>query len=238
MWEIIRTDTNSPDVRTIGDLTITLFPDSPGMRLSLLRNGDTSVSLVHGINTDRIQLLPVVPDRPLMIIPDVPIMLLPDAEYAGSFRMPVWIRFLTSTGRSEENTIDEYPSVLLKKTWSGSPESGEPAYRLYHVTDDTTGIDTHTCLVPFQIRNSSGTNLLVEHLLVRVVHLDMFSFGDKLQTNAVSFDFRGKDQESRISFQRSHIVEREGGVKISTARVSVSNDIIKKSFYWIRDLAV
>jgi len=225
---------------TYGDIRLDLMSDPEGFRVLITRHGEQRSLFVSNVGSGEPTVIPVVPDRPVVFVPRVPISVLPQAVFTVAPVVPVWLRILGPGRGRETHTIEEVPSVIQKKTWSGSAENGEPAYLLEYDNESEApaAYGRHEFRVPIEIRNSSGAILIVERLVVRVVHLDLFLQNERLRTNGITYDFRGKDQESRISFERSAHVERAGGVKISSARLNVSTDIIKKSFYWIRDLAV
>jgi hypothetical protein len=231
MWNIDESRSDADRRMRVGDLRIDVHTRDAGYTVAYERGDATYTSYIPSGDPTALSLVPRVPDRPVLVIPAIPVSVLPGESFRGAFVFPVWVQ-----ASIESTVLFDVPSVQLKSTWIGTSDSGEPAYHLESsCLDDTTSDESQSC-VPVLIQNSSTAILSVERLLVRVIHLDLFVHEDQLSTNEVRFDFRGRDQESRISFQRSNDVLKNGASAISSARVVETNDIIRKSFYWIRDL--
>ncbi len=235
MWELTKSETGTRS-RVLGDVEVLIESRAEGTSITLSIGEDKTSALVPSVTIDAFTLVPAVPDRPVLFKYKTPLALLPHTSVEGWFVAPTWIRVIVAEAGGSEATVIDHPSVRLTKTWVGSNEAGEPAYTYADCSNGCPEPAPHETTVPYRIVNSTGALLELQSLLVRMVHLDLFLLDDKLTTNRVLFDFKGKDQESRISFQKSADVERTGGKKVADARTVVTNDIIKKSFFWIRDL--
>ena len=238
MWKPIDRTEDGHTSGTFGELEVAIerTPDPLGFSFRITRSGETCVAVVRGNTSTQPSFVPAAPDLPILLVPASPVVVLPGIEYTASFSMPVWIQLVTVDGQNRKYRVADVPTKVLKKTWFGGNEAGEPAYRIeVDLSEERTQL-SFECRVPFRVKNSSSAILNVERLLVRVIHLALFLMGSDLITNEVRFDFRGREQESRISFQKTTSIERTGALKVTAARTVVNNDIIKKSFLWIRDL--
>jgi hypothetical protein len=200
--------------------------------------GWRDVSLPPG---DTLRFVPRTPDLPVVLRSDEPIVLGVTAAMEFEVLLPVWmeIRHAPGTARKrEESVLFDIPSRSLKRSWFGTPESGEVAYAWSFSPETKRRYQRHLLAVPVRIVNRSNSPLRFERFLLRVVHLAVYRIGDRLATNEVTVNFKGSEQLSVISFEPSESVVRRGGELLSAPRENSGTDMIRKSFGWLRELAV
>lgn len=104
-----------------------------------------------------IQLIPVMPDRPVVVRPEVPVKIPTDKEALFFVSIPIWVRV---TAGPEQAILCEQPSLILSNIWFGDLMSGELCYSLRsrarrRITDSEPLLNRATC--PVQIRNAAPT---------------------------------------------------------------------------------
>ncbi len=186
-------------------------------------------------------LEPATPDLPVVLRPLEPIALAPGAEISYRVQLPLWVRLVAvpSTYRKVSETVAlfDVPTTALKRTWFGSGESGEISYSWKFLPRSKERYQRHLFTVPLTIRNSSQSVLWFERLLLRVVHLDLYRMNRQLETNQVTVSFKGSEQLSQVSFEPPASTEQRGATLLAERREPANQDIIRRSFLWLRDLA-
>ncbi|SIQ01216.1 hypothetical protein SAMN05920897_102205 [Alkalispirochaeta americana] len=185
--------------------------------------------------------LPATHDKPVLLRPAHPIALAPGTSVHYQVFLPLWIQVVTAPlGQqilSGEAFLD-LPTSPLKRTWFGTFESGESAYQHRFTPLDVPDQPADQYMVPLTISNDSSSVLWFERFLLRVIHLDLFQAEDGIVSNHVKVAFRGADQFSQITYGDGKALRRGGARQCSSQRQPSSGDLIRKSFLWLRDLAV
>jgi len=86
------------------------------------------------------------------------------------------------------------------------------------------------------IQNNSHSLLDFSRMAVHVEHLSLFKNGTGLFTNEVSINFNGVEQISQVKYSPRGPREIEGLRKISGPRLAYSNNLLKRSFSFFRQL--
>ncbi len=185
------------------------------------------------------RLLPATPDLPVVLKPDTPVALVPGASVHYEVSLPIWVRVTVAGKRGRDlftDTLADLPSHMIKRTWFGTPETGEVAYGWRFSPENSRSPRRDEFSVPLTIRNRSESVLWFERLLLRVVHLDLYGTGSGVTSNSVTVSFKGLEQYSQITWGDGQSLIRAGYRKLAGCREPASNDIIRKSFIWLRDL--
>jgi hypothetical protein len=204
------------------------FPDLKGWR-------DISLPEKH-----EIFLVPRTPDLPVVLRSEELMELAVDSTMDMEVLLPLWLQ-VCHTGKKDRKTVEgvleDIPTISMKRSWFGTPESGEVAYSWRFYPRDRRSYQRHLLTVPVTIHNRSSSVLRFERVLLRVIHLGVFSLGERLMTNKVTIVFKGTEQLSQISFESDESVKRRGGISRSGPREQSNSAIIRKSFSWLRELA-
>ncbi|POQ98257.1 hypothetical protein AU468_14205 [Alkalispirochaeta sphaeroplastigenens] len=186
-------------------------------------------------------ILPATHDKPILLRPDQPIALSPGTSVHYQVFLPLWIQVVTAPVSQQiigGETFLDLPTAPLKQTWFGTFESGESAYQSPFLPLDIPDQSADQYMVPLTISNDSSSILWFERFLLRVVHLDLYQTDDGIVSNHVKVAFRGADQFSQISYGDGKALRRGGARQCAVQRQTSSGDLIRKSFLWLRDLAV
>lgn len=145
--------------------------------------------------------LPVLPDRPLILRPESPITIPGGREAVFFVSIPVWVR--VEAGDPPE-TLCEEPTVVLSKSWFGTPTEGELCYALR--TTARRSIEgmspaVHRALSPIAIANDAATPLHFERLCLRTEYQRIYRGTDRLWTSLGRVSYRGGEQLSHVEFE-------------------------------------
>ena len=185
---------------------------------------------IVGDETNTFQVLPIMPDRPVVVHPELPVKI-PTGHKALFFvSIPVWLRALA--GEKKPIELCEVPVLILSNTWFGDTMSGQLCYSLRsrarrQIKDSETNPSRAIC--PVKIRNNSPRQLDIERLCIHVVHLKTYSGDKNLWTNEVTITFRGDDQVAKIDYSRERPAFEPIGEILSEARAPIKETILKKS---------
>ncbi|HIJ53174.1 MAG TPA: DUF432 domain-containing protein [Planctomycetes bacterium] len=185
---------------------------------------------IVGAETNVVQVLPIMPDRPVVVHPELPVKI-PTGHKALFFvSIPIWLRVLA--GEKKPIELCEVPVLILSNTWFGDTMSGELCYSLRsrarrQITDSEPNPSRTIC--PVKIRNTSPKQLNVERLCVHVEHLKTYSGGKNLWTNGITITFRGEEQVSKIEYSSNPPAFEPVGEILSEARTPVKETILKRS---------
>lgn len=147
---------------------------------------------------DKIQILPVFPDLPLIVNSEFKLRISPDTKIQIFTRIPVWIRI--SVAKNDYQLI-ELPTIKLSRTWFGSTVEGELCY---HATTkarrDLSHVDKKPYLVscPILISNKSDDELDFENFCFRVERMSMYKDQEELWADETQIIYHGTDHNSDV----------------------------------------
>lgn len=107
--------------------------------------------------------------------------------------LPLWVR-ITKIGSGwdgRREILFDMPCRILKRTWFGAVDGGEIAYVRRFEPQSRESYQRYQYVVPVTIHNSSDAVLWFERFLLRVVHLDLYRFEDRIESNGVTVTFQG-----------------------------------------------
>lgn len=247
IWGVIYDPEDSDRVVTIGSIELRLAKAEHGWKMHL--SGPTVAASILATGWHEIHsstgmtghLLPATPDLPVVLKPTSPIAVLPGTSAHYRVVLPLWIKivFLSQSMRGTTNEpYADIPTRLVKRTWFGTGETGEIAYGWSFSPAAHYPLRRDEFCVPLTIKNGSQSTLWFERFLLRVIHLDLYETETGLQTNPVNVVFKGAEQFSQVTYGDGRIHKQRVEQRIGIRRQSSSSDIIRKSFLWLRDLAV
>ena len=192
---------------------------------------------VTGTDTP-LELLPALPDRPLVIRPEAPISVLPRRNGRFYVSIPIWLS-LRAGQPNKQMVVTEIPSVVLSNTWFGDPAAGELCYSLdaplLRAPEALVGI-ADRAICTFVVTNGSTERLDFQRICVHVENLSLFTEADILWTNELNVVFKGSDQISQISIKPQPPAQLREPQPIAKPRTRPNNNILKRSFSAIRHI--
>ena len=208
--------------------TTTVSPEELPPELDWLR--------LVGARNETLELVPVLPERPLVIRPESPISIFSGRYASFHIAVPIWFRFVAVRGKERIDVIDT-PSRQLSNTWFGDPAGGELCYSLdssMKRSRDQLAIDAATAVCSLVVRNGSEEKLDFERICVHVENLSVFQCGADLWTNEIKVLFKGSDQISQITIQKGPSELPDEPRLLTPPRVEPTRGVLKRSFSLIR----
>ncbi len=186
-----------------------------------------------------LNILPSLPDKPLVLKPDYPLRILPKNNMVNYIKVPVWVQFYAGAVKTE-NLVMECPADELSTTWFGEPDNGELAYSLSHPAENIfrkpeLGSDFVIC--PISISNESATTLDFQRFLVSVRYLSIFNDGDLLCSNETKVRYKGEQHASEVTFVQGKPNLSKDLQHLSSPRDTSTKSILRKSFSLIMNLS-
>jgi hypothetical protein len=178
-----------------------------------------------------IQIVPVMPDQPVIVRPDSPIRIPRGNEVTFFVSVPVFLQ--AHIGPERDILIYEEPTVILSKTWFGEPTAGELCYALRTgASRDLHGIKKgqHRAVCPVIIRNRSDEELAFQKLCIRTMHVNIHRGSSRLWTEEIEVSYLGKNNFSEIAFSKSPPAYESTHGILGTARETAPRGFIKRSF--------
>jgi len=187
---------------------------------------------IIGDKLDTIQLLPIMPDRPVVVKSEMPIKI-PAGHQARFFvSIPIWLRLTASCASNIE--ICELPSVILSSMWFGDPTAGELCYTLRtraRRTLENAQARPYRALCPVTVINSSGCQLDFQRICIRVEYLKIYQ-GSQLYTNSVLIKYHNQDGTTEISYGSSGPDFEQNIAMLSDSRMPFRQSLLKRSFHF------
>lgn len=247
VWRPFVVDVGQTDVRRVGGVAVWVKREPEEWRVChVYEDGTTGdepeetrwTRYVTGAG-ETLALQPALPDRPVVIRPRAPVVLLPGQSGRFFFSVPLWLRFVSSSG-TLRRTVDEVPSRSLSSTWFGDMDTGELCYavdsRLLRSTADEDDDDAFArCEV--EIRNSSREKLKFERISVHVEFMHLYAADDRFWSNAVRVVFKGAEQISQLSYRAGPPNSLPNAESICEPREAQDLSLFKRSFNLIREIA-
>jgi len=185
----------------------------------------------------KVQLLPAMPDMPLMVKPENKLHIAEDASTRIYVKVPVWVRLVLES--SQDTVLLELPSVPLSKTWFGSYVDGELCYWLSSGARREALPDPehrNSAICPILLIDKSPEDLDVEKICLRTENMTIFDDGVQLWTDETRIIFKGMTEVSQIEVTGKAPDESPKAVMISSPREVQRKSISAKTFSSLKEL--
>jgi len=188
-----------------------------------------------------VQVLPGLPDLPVLARQDPVFEVAPGAEVKVFVRIPVTVLVQVSERGGE--ILAEFPTEALPKVKFGEPEKAESCFLLGDSPSPTAIRDLSGAMVqaPILIRNESREVLSVSQICLRVGHLSIYRSGKSLWASETLVRYQGGENPSRISVKSGAPIEAAGATLIAGPREGSPATIVGRTFrsfrQWTRGAA-
>ena len=173
---------------------------------------------VSGTRQVEVDILPCLPDRPVVVEPEVPFRIAPRGRADVFVLLPVWARILSSKGR---DLIAETPLESPVETWWGDQTAGEPAYAILTRARRVAAIEpdeSQYAVCSMEFINESVETLPVTQFAVRCPQLSLFQAESGLWTNAMRATFSADSEGSQIDILKKPPSQAGGVSLVSSPR--------------------
>lgn len=147
---------------------------------------------------EKVRLTPVFQDMPLVVKSEYPLKISSGTEIRIFTRVPVWIRV---TLPNHDYLLTEIPTVILSRTWFGTPLEGELCY---HATTKArrnlsqVEVKSHVVNCPIVISNKAGDDLNFENFCYRVERLSIYQHEKELWADETRIIHNGESLNSDV----------------------------------------
>ncbi|MDR8394573.1 hypothetical protein NC796_25735 [Aliifodinibius sp. S!AR15-10] len=179
---------------------------------------------------DKVQVLPVFPDLPVVISSEFPLTISPGAKIQIVTRIPIWMR---TTFSNSSYVLREIPSVKLSKTWFGTPLEGELCYwSTTKARRSLEGVEPRPYMVncPIWISNKDSEDLHFEKFCFRVERLGIHRFNDELWAGETQIVHHGEDSNSDITMTGKLPTNLGKGEQLTKPRNPVHRSLATRTF--------
>lgn len=182
--------------------------------------------------SNRIQLRPLLADRPVVARPEIPLMV-PAGEEAGIFvSTPVWVSIELP---EPKRTLLELPVIRPSDTWFGpDTQRGIIAYASHTAARLEVGNlppQPHRAITPIRVRNRVEKVLALERLCVPAPNLPLYaSRGGGLWTAQLLVVNDSPSAQERVEMGIDPPAEAVGGDLITPPRESSDRNVFSRAF--------
>jgi hypothetical protein len=166
---------------------------------------EASERFVHGGESARVKLSPMLADRPVVIRPRAPVFLLGGQTITLYLSTPIWLKVEIA---DPSVLLKEFPVMRLSDTWFGSStREGELCYagrtQARHKLADLPQ-RPHRAISPMTIRNETTRPIPLEKISLPVPMLSLYGANDgSLWTQRVTLTLEGGTEQARVKIDSS-----------------------------------
>jgi hypothetical protein len=197
--------------------------------------GDLEWITIYSGKRNKIQLIPQLPEKPLLLKPEQEFTIFPGQVLKLFITTPVWVGIKSY---DDGKFLKEFPTKELSHTWFGDVDTGELAYSSDSIIREklselTIPYDRIVC--PIKIKNTAELPLDFVRFIINTPHLKMFRWKDHLIADMVTVEYKGQDQVSRVTYSVDRSIDPEMEL-LAEAREIHKKRLFKKSFSFIKSI--
>ncbi len=180
----------------------------------------------------RVDIQPVLLDRPVVSRPAVPLHILPREEVTVFVSSPVCVRINV---HEPAVTLRDVPIQRLSDTWFGpNTREGELAYATRtsaRVNQDDLPLRISRAVTPVLVRNRAEAALLVERLSLPVPFLSLYAGADDaLWTESVVLDRESDSEMAKMEIEEAPPGQIRRPSKIAEPREAAEKGMLVRAF--------
>ncbi len=194
-----------------------------------------------GEESSKLQLKPVMPDRPVVVRPENALAFCKNVEEIFYARIPFRVSILTGE-ETAENLLWEIPTRTLSNTWFG-PDTmrGELCYGMQSsARQSLEGVEpvAHRVICPVMLKNTSDGLFDLKRLCIYTQHLNVYCYAGKLWTSRQEITFRGENKRDQLQYNDKWFEEEgdEEAELVSERRTPVETRLFKRSMQSLQAL--
>ena len=180
---------------------------------------------------------PALPAKPL-VFKGYGLSVLPGQNITIFLKIPLAFQIYFSKPEPE-NFLREVSYKRLSNTWFGEPDSGESALALgseYFLNFNEVPINDLEAICPIYIKNSSGSILNVQRLIIRTEFLVLYKNEEMIVTSIVHIDHKGNGDGGTVDYKFSKQYNGEKQEVLAKPRNTSGSGLLKISFHFIKNI--
>lgn len=154
------------------------------------------------------------------------------------FCIPLTMQFYFQEVKGE-NLLFEIPLRRLSDTWFGEPDNGEPAFSIgsnYDKAFDEVKASSWEAIAPVEIINNTAGLLDLQRLILRVDDFSLYLRSKQLISNHISIDFKGQEHAGSVNLSVTKDIHGQKPLQLAKPRSNESKNLLRKSFYFIKNI--
>lgn len=185
----------------------------------------------------RLELEPVLPDRPVIVRPDS-LLQVPPGERVHFFAgLPFWIRI----GEKGKLILRELPTRILSNSWFGDTTQGEACYA--SVTSARRTLDemhhkAFRAVSAIEVRNDFREPLALQRICVRGAYLNLYQGEHYFWTTEHRIVYLGPIEPSRLVLGRGGPASDQATQRIGNARETLRRKFFTRSLGTLMPLTI
>jgi len=190
---------------------------------------------VTPLMTSVMQVVPALPDRPVMSRPEAHIEIAPKHKGLFFVTIPVWLRLeIASQAAHRPMTLCEFPTRVLSKTWFGHPaEEGAIGYalttRARQSMEELNDVEGRA-ICPVLVDNGTHEPLVFSQLLLSVRHMSVYQTEDgKLWTNECRLGYTGNIFPASLTFGHAAPEQAPGARLVTEPREAPTSGLTARA---------
>lgn len=199
---------------------------------------DQDVLHFHTGNSTELLLVPALPNKAVVFRNNKNIKISAGESASLFFRIPLTMQFYFQEVK-DENRIVEIPLQRLSDTWFGEIDNGEPAYSIgsnYDKSFQEVQATAWEAITSVEIINNTASVLDLQRLILRVEDFNIYLKNKQLLTSHATIEFKGQDQAGSVNLSLRKEVHGEKSVQIAKSRSADSKNLLRRSFYFIKNM--
>jgi hypothetical protein len=209
-WRVTRETTDESDRAVSIDKEVAVEEPKPGANVTRYATAST---------TERLRIVPVLPDRSVVTRAERPVTILPRTKLGFYVGSPLWFRLI----QGEDEALGELPGSPPKEAWVGaSTRDGELCYstRTYgRLRLDEVSLRPHRVMTSVTIDNGSGQAFVCDHVSLPVRRLSVYASSEgRLWTESVSLERTEDDDFVKLDVASGAPAEVTGATLVSGPR--------------------
>ncbi len=185
-----------------------------------------------------LHVVPALPNKAVVFRNNKNIKISAGQSASLFFRIPLSIQFYFQEIK-DENRLFELPLQRLSDTWFGEPDNGEAAYSIgsnYDKSFDDVKVASWEAVAPVEIINNTTGLLDLQRLILRVEEFSLFLKNKQLLSNHVAIEFRGQENAGSVNLTVRKELHGQKPVQMAKPRNTESKNLLRKSFYFIKNI--
>ncbi len=220
------------------DQILEVLKEGNNLYINLHKNGSIIKNRFIVPEDVDIELSPSFPELPIVIRSASKLAIFPGERLNAFVEVPMLLSVNTIIDGKSESLFEE-PLGTLSKSFFGNTENGELAYSLetplYSNIEDYK-VNKLMGYCPISIINKSNSIMNFDRMILRVPNLTIYRYPDYLAGSPVHVTFTSFEQNNQSTIKKRNPIQNLKPVMIYQPRQVADNNLLRKSFYFIKTI--
>ncbi len=199
---------------------------------------DSDVLHFYSGKSNEILLVPALPNKAVVFRNNNNIKISAGESARLFFRIPLTMQFYFQEVK-DETRLMEIPLQRLSDTWFGEIDNGEPAYSIgsnYDKSFPEINAMAWEAVSSVEIINNTAGVLDLQRLILRMEDFIIYLKNNQLLTSHATIEFKGQEQAGSVNLSIWKEIHGEKPVQMAKPRSSDSRNLLRRSFFFIKNI--